>query len=211
MGVRTIPRVLAWCALLGSGYLCAYVFMAYAHVSVSAAPPAALLLDSTSALVAGPADAAVVVRIFGDYQCPGCQALDRTLGDTLLSLARSGRVRVVYIQRPLAGNRAGEELAHAVACVARERAWDVHRSFYRARSAGVAPTLRAFRPFRDTSAIGMHDRCLESDAVRRRVRSALRAASAAGFREVPVVLVGGQRVRYRTHAALLRYVHRSLE
>lgn len=178
-------------------------------VTSTAAPRAALALDATTPLVAGPPDADVVVRIFGDYGCPACQALHRALGDTLLALARRGRLRLVYLQRPLGASTTGHALALAVACAPAERAWDVHDGLFASRADGIragAPRLPL-----DPDASAALRRCAASDAVRRRVRAAIDAAVSAGFHEVPVVLVGDQRVHFRTYPALLRHVTRMLE
>jgi protein-disulfide isomerase len=177
-------------------------------VTLEPAPAAALDLDATAALVAGPADAPVVVRIFGDYGCPACQQLERAVADSLLALARNGRLRLVYVQRPLAASTAGEAMALAVACTPPARAWAVHRHLYRARERSHPADVRLPDDLTGTEEF---QACVSSAATRERVRAAIAAARAAGFHEVPVVLVNDVRLRYRTHAALLRHITSSLE
>jgi protein-disulfide isomerase len=178
---------------------------AIAGVSVEPAPEASLRLDSVASLTAGPSAARIVVRIFGDYDCPACQMLDRAVADSLLALAHGGHLRLVYIQRPLAATVASEALALAVACAPREYAWDVHRSIYRARALASGQTADLRLPASVTGTTRFRA-CASSDSARQEVRASIAAARSAGFHEVPIVLVNELRVRYRTHGALLRHI-----
>ncbi len=79
-------------------------------------------------VAAGPADAAVVVRVFSDFQCPACRRLDAEAGALLRRWAADGLVRYVHIHAPLRVHRRGPAAAAASHCAARAgRAWDMHR------------------------------------------------------------------------------------
>jgi protein-disulfide isomerase len=203
-------------ALAAASGLALQAARASRSVSLEPAPVSALRLDPTTPLTAGPPDARVVVRIFGDYGCPACQMLDRAVADSLLTLAQGGHLRLVYLQRPLGASVAGESMALAVACAPNQHAWDVHRSIYRARERGryrawsTDPTAGLDLPASITGTARFRA-CLSSDSGRQEVRASIAAARSAGFHEVPIVLVNGVRVRYRTHGALLRHIVNSIE
>jgi len=79
-------------------------------------------------VAAGPADAAVVVRVFSDFQCSACRRLDAEAGTLLRRWAAEGLLRYVHIHAPLRGHRRGPAAAAASHCAARAgRAWDMHR------------------------------------------------------------------------------------
>ena len=76
----------------------------------------------------GPADDAVVVRVFSDFQCSACRRLDAEAGTLLRRWAAEGLVRYVHIHAPLRVHRRGPAAAAASHCAARAgRAWDMHR------------------------------------------------------------------------------------
>src|SRR5690606_22893916 len=114
---RWIRSLLLIVALAGLGFLGGSIARAlWLDASTSPAPTAALAIDHTADLVAGPAAAALTVRIFGDYECPACRQLELRLGDTLRAIASTGRMRLVYFHRPLAARRDADLAAAAVAC-----------------------------------------------------------------------------------------------
>lgn len=79
-------------------------------------------------VAAGPADAAVVVRVFSDFQCPACRRLDAEAGTLLRRWAADGLLRYVHIHAPLRAHRRGPAAAAASHCAARTgKAWDMHR------------------------------------------------------------------------------------
>jgi protein-disulfide isomerase len=79
----------------------------------------------------GPADAAVVLVEYGDYECPHCVA---TFGriESLME-AHAGRLRFVFRHFPLTTvhPRAGVAAQVAEAAAAQGRFWDMHALLYR--------------------------------------------------------------------------------
>ena len=71
-----MTRLIGLLALAGIGFLGGSVARArWFDASTAPAPAAALEIDHTADLAIGRADAAVTVRIFGDYECPACGLL----------------------------------------------------------------------------------------------------------------------------------------
>jgi protein-disulfide isomerase len=198
------------------GLACAGVFggnvaRAFLDVSTATAPAAALAIDETADLIAGPADARVTVRIFGDYECAACRQLELSVGDALLHSAAAGTIRIVYLHRPLATRRDAALAAAAIACVPEPlRRWQFHRALYRRGaepSSSSAPlSERVVKLIGADSALAS---CARSDPAQSHARRSLAAARAAGFHEVPTVLVNDQHVRFRTYAALVRHIGRT--
>jgi protein-disulfide isomerase len=206
--------ILLAAALAGLGFLGGSIARArWLDASTSPAPAAALAIDHTADLHAGPAAAPVTVRIFGDYECPACRQLELTLGDTLLAFANAGHIRLVYLHRPLAARRDADQAAAAIACEPDlVRRWSVHRRLYDPAAlppADDAATL-AVRALRLVSADSARLSCFRSDTILRHARAAITAARNAGFHEVPTVLVDDRTVHYRTYHALLRHIRRAL-
>jgi len=211
---RLTMRILGLGALAAVGFFGATLARAlWLDAPTTAAPPAALTFDSSADLTAGPAHAAVTVRIFGDYECPACRALERNLGDTLLSLARNGGIRLVYIHRPLAGRQDAGAAAALVACEPDpDLRWRLHAQLYAAdHSATAAPDVAFADRVRGLlAADSPRAACATSDSMASRTAHAIAVARAAGFHEVPTVVVNDRHVRFRSHQALLRRIHEAI-
>jgi protein-disulfide isomerase len=76
----------------------------------------------------GPSDAPVTIAVFADFQCPFCaRGLKVLMGEVLPQY--QGRVRVAYLEFPLAGHPWARPAAEAMACVALQSPdlfWKLH-------------------------------------------------------------------------------------
>ncbi|MFC5186288.1 DsbA family protein [Actinomadura harenae] len=78
-----------------------------------------------------------VLEVFEDFQCPGCKALEASLGGTMRQLAAEGKVSLVYRpfhlfqQEPLSGN--SERGANAALCVPADKWLSYHDTLYKAQ------------------------------------------------------------------------------
>lgn len=210
---RFTVRLVGTAALAGIGFIGGSVARArWLDAPTSTAPAAALAIDHTADLTAGPATAAVTVRIFGDYGCPACRQLEHALGDTLLALAHAGAIRLVYLHRPLTGRRGADSAAAIIACEPDPaRRWMIHARLYEAAETAASDeqtslATRSTSILVDTSVTA----CARSDSTIARMAHGIAAARGVGFHEVPTVLVNDLHVRFRTHAALLRHIHRAI-
>jgi protein-disulfide isomerase len=81
-----------------------------------------------SAHVLGPADAALTLEEFGDFQCPPCGKLSQPIND----LQKKYNLRVIYRQFPLPMHAHAKEAACAAEAAGRQgRFWQMHDLLYR--------------------------------------------------------------------------------
>jgi protein-disulfide isomerase len=111
----------------------------------------------------GPADAALTVVTFSDFQCPACGAFERTLAD--LQQRHPDRVAVVYRHLPLAKHPHAVAAARASECAAAQGSFEPYRHAVYARqdSIGTVP-WRAFAEKADVRDLAAFDRCVASSA-----------------------------------------------
>ncbi|WP_026411443.1 DsbA family protein [Actinomadura oligospora] len=78
-----------------------------------------------------------VLELFEDFQCPGCKALEASLGPTMRQLVADGKLKLVYRpfhlfqQEPLSGN--SERGANAALCVPAAQWLSFHDTLYKAQ------------------------------------------------------------------------------
>lgn len=78
-----------------------------------------------------------VLELFEDFQCPGCKALEASLGGTMRQLVAAGKLNLVYRpfhlfqQEPLSGN--SERGANAALCVPADKWLSFHDTLYKAQ------------------------------------------------------------------------------
>lgn len=160
-------------------------------------------------MAVGPGTGVPVLRVFGDYECPACAALERQAGDTLRALARRGHIRFVYHHSPLRMHVRGKAAARAAYCAPGPKRWIIHAELYDSapfwRTGGdtVEQMLSVLAPVADT---GLIRACLGSDTVHRRVAADRALADGLGVIEVPTIFWGDRRLRVRTWSALVRFV-----
>lgn len=164
----------------------------------------------------GPADAAVVVRVFSDFQCPACRRLDAEAGALLRRWAADGLIRYVHIHAPLRAHRRGPAAAAASHCAARAgRTWEMHRMLADRLpewTRGEPPEPRfvayALELGLDTAAFA---RCLVDPAAAEQVERDRAAARALAPDRVPAVYVNEALIEgLRAPAQLVDHVRRLL-
>lgn len=144
----------------------------------------------------GSPDAPVVVREFGDYQCPACAHFAGTVERLREELVASGAVRYVFFDLPLPSVHPHAVVAaEAARCAGRQEAyWPMHdRLFERQREWASAETpLPHFRRYAEELGLDPEAlaQCVESGATEEAVRESRAFASRIGVRSTPTVLVG---------------------
>ena len=145
--------------------------------------------------VRGPAGAPVVI-VYGDYECPFCAALERTLG-TL-------PVRVAFRHFPV---RASHPRAFAAACAAEAAAlqdafWPMHDALFADQGRLEDPHLWACAE-RLGLDLARFDAERRSDGVAARVRADFRGGVRAGVPTTPTLFWDGERHAGRPGPELL--------
>jgi len=157
-----------------------------------------------------------LVRIFGDYECPACQALERLTGDSLRVLARAGRIRLIYHHAPLRTHRRAEAAAETAYCALDAGAgWPVHSALYGtaaewSRSAEPDRSLVEVAVRMGADADVMID-CMHMGRAADRVRRDRDLAVRLHVQAVPTVFIDAARIEFRSFGALLRHVSRRAE
>jgi len=144
------------------------------------------LFDEPAAPSAGPAEAAVTIVEFFDYQCPYCRVVSAYLGDIQ---TKDPRVRVVYKEWPILGP-ASEKAARAALAAARQgRYVEFHEALMQTR--GI-PTEELFR--HAAAKVGIDPDRLLRDVETAEIGTALRRndrlAKRFGFTGIPSFVVG---------------------
>jgi protein-disulfide isomerase/uncharacterized membrane protein len=149
----------------------------------------------------GPAEAAVTIVEFSDFQCPACLQADRDLSD--LTQAR-GDVRLVVRHFPLDARctdgvtRGIHPDACLAACAAecagdQGRFWDYHDRLFENQSTLARDNL--FRFARELQLdVSAFRSCLDDPATLERVRQDVARASAHDVKSTPTLFINGRRV-----------------
>jgi protein-disulfide isomerase len=140
--------------------------------------------------VRGPEDALLVV-VYGDYECPYCAAAEVRL--------RTLRLRIVFRHFPV---RASHPRAHAAACGAEAAAaqgafWPMHDSLFDDQGRLEDPHLWA-RAERLGLDVERFDADRRSPAVAERVREQFRGGVRAGVATTPTLFVEGEQFSGRS-------------
>lgn len=143
----------------------------------------------------GDPDAPVVIREFGDYQCAAC-ARFATLSERIRdSWVKTGKVRLVFFDLPIASLHPNAMLAaQAARCAGDQRAfWPMHDLLFEAQPRW-SPLANPKGHFMDYAASLKLDekrfeQCLTSERHRQKIGSNLNLARTLGVVSTPTVLV----------------------
>ena len=165
------------------------------------------------AIRVGPADAAQVITVVEDFQCPVCKRFEADAAATLADLVAGGDVAIDY--RPIAildrvsTTRYSTRAASAAYCVAdsdpaRWVAW--HDAMFERQPAEGGAGLSDDGILDIAASVGI-DRAAVADCVTGNtyadyVTAKTRDGAAAGIDRTPTVLIGGTEIRNPTPAAL---------
>jgi protein-disulfide isomerase len=114
-----------------------------AHVIVRLAPPRAeVSMKDTPAR--GPADAAVRIVEFADYECPYCQQMQPTLDK--IEADYKGKVQFAFKDMPLPMHPHAEKAAEAARCAgAQGKYWEYHDRLFQGKQLEVAQMKESAR------------------------------------------------------------------
>lgn len=153
--------------------------------------------DYRAARTKGSATAPVTVYEISDFQCPYCAQFWR---ETLPALEReyigTGRVRLVFVNYPLAMHPNAEPAAELAICAARQdKFWPVHDLLFRyqERWEGLREPATFFLALGDSAGASREElvACLRSGAARQIVQSDAEGAARSGARSTPTFYIEG--------------------
>jgi protein-disulfide isomerase len=137
----------------------------------------------------GPADAAVTIVEFSDYQCPYCKRAEGSLKQVLAKYPT--QVRLVYRHFPLDGHKDAAPAAEAAACADEQgKFWDYHNLVFESSPKLDTKTLRELAE-KSKLDLGAFDACVASGKHKAKVAGDLEAGRAAGVSGTPAFFVNG--------------------
>jgi len=138
----------------------------------------------------GPANAAVTIIEFGDYECPYCKQWHEQVYERLMA-NYPGQVRFVYRDFPLPMHPDAVPAAEAAACALRQNAfWKFHDALF-AQADGLG--RQAYDQYaRDLGLnLASFDSCLDSGQTRSAVNSSEQYAEGIGVDSTPTFFIDG--------------------
>lgn len=165
---------------------------AKARVVVRLDPPRTEVLTPASAPAYGPADAAVTIVGFSDFQCPFCHKAQATMDKILETYGK--RVRLVHRDFPLEGHTDALPAARAARCAGEQKKfWEYQRGLM-TEPGDLGPAdlaARAKRLALDETAFGT---CLGSERHAAEVKADLDAGMRLGVSGTPTYFVNGRMI-----------------
>jgi protein-disulfide isomerase len=145
--------------------------------------------------VLGPADAAVTLEEFGDFQCPPCGKLSEPINQ----LQKQYNLRVIYRQFPLAIHAHAKDAAFAAEAAGRQgRFWQMHDLLYReqavwSKSTDARALFNAYAGMLQLD-LGRFKQDMDSNEVEQRVELDQRRGAVIGVKNTPTVFVNNEAV-----------------
>ena len=161
-------------------------------VRIDLEPPRTVIEVSADDPVVGPANAAVEIIEFSDFQCPFCQRLIGTLEQ--LKSAYGSDIRLVFKDYPLPNHAQAFKAAEAGNCANLQgKFWELHDTMFSRQSELGVDDLK-----RHAGELGMDqaafDACLDSGRFAAQVNADLTAGQQYGVSSTPTVFINGRAV-----------------
>ncbi|MCW4352541.1 DsbA family protein [Hoyosella sp. YIM 151337] len=160
---------------------------------------------SEQGIAFGPADAAVTLEVYEDFQCPACRQFETISGDTLRDLAETGEARVVY--HPIAildrasTTQYSTRAASAARCVAEHAPeawldWQAQMYAQQPTEGGAGLTNEQMLDIAGNAGADSEEltQCVSEVRYANDVANATAESSNAGVRGTPTVLINGDPV-----------------
>lgn len=162
-------------------------------VQVNFPPPAFVAkLDDGVSPARGATKPVVTIVEFSDFECPYCNAVQRTLKQVLESYG--GEVRLVFKHLPLEGHRNSLPAARAAYCAAeQDRFWQFHDVLFGAKE--LSPTV--FSQIANDLGLGLQkfQECLNSEQSRAAIVKDLETARLFRIESTPSFVVNGKLIQ----------------
>ncbi len=145
--------------------------------------------------VLGPADAAVTLEEYGDFQCPPCGRMSEPINQ----LQKQYNIKVIYRNFPLAMHAHAKEAAYAAEAAARQgKFWEMHDLLFReqevwSHSNDVGALFQAYAGMLQLD-LGRFKSDLQSPEVIQKVESDQRRGTEIGVKTTPTLFLNNQAV-----------------
>ena len=192
---RTSVRRFFLPALLGAAAIAAVVVIIGANVT---APSFANDLPSKRATL-GRADATIVIREYGDFQCPSCGAFFRAIEPQIrAAYFDTGIARLEWHDFAWIGQES-RDAANAARCAGDQgKFWDFHDLLYRSQSGENQGAFAKERLKGMGAQLGLEpvafNACVDGNGHANAVQSDFADVRAQGLNSTPTFLVGNQRI-----------------
>lgn len=193
--------------------------IAFNQVSTKAAPVAQPEVDPTwiNRNVLGSPDAPVVVQLWEDFLCPGCQTFATTVKPQLVEeFVKSGKVRVEYHYFPLSSHEPGATMtALAAECAADQGMfWPYHDKVFQMTRINQQGAAQFDDLVEYARGMGMNEQqfsgCLSSMTHRPVIFESLTMADNLQLPGTPSVIVGDTLVQDSTFPSIKAEIERQL-
>src|SRR5947209_9695513 len=141
----------------------------------------------------GPADAAVTLEEFGDFQCPPCGKLSEPLNQ----LQKKYNLRLIYHEFPLPIHAHAKEAAYAAEAAARQgRFWQMHDLLYReqavwSKSSDARALFNAYAGMLQLE-LDRFKKDMDSSEVEQRVQLDVGHGAAIGVKTTPTIFLNNE-------------------
>jgi protein-disulfide isomerase len=148
---------------------------------------------SDSVHMLGPADAAITLEEFGDFQCPPCQKVAESINE----LQKQYNLRVIFREFPLAMHQHAHDAALAAEAAGRQgKFWPMHDLLYReqevwSKSSDALTLFNAYAGMLGLD-LGRFKKDMESEDVRLQVELDQRRGAMIGVRTTPTIFINNQ-------------------
>src|SRR5438270_14068892 len=143
--------------------------------------------------VLGPADAAVTLEEFGDFQCPPCGKVSEPINQ----LQKQYNLRVIYREFPLAVHAHAKEAAFAAEAAGRQgRFWQMHDLLFReqavwSKSADARALFSAYAGMLQLD-LGRFKEDMDSSEVQQQVENDQHRGAAIGVKTTPTIFLNNE-------------------
>lgn len=141
----------------------------------------------------GDVNAPVVMIEFSDFQCPFCKRFyDETLSQVEEKYIKTGKVRLVFRDFPLAFHENAAKAAEAAECADEQgKFWEIHDTIFENQAAITVPDLKRY-----AGTLGLNtsqfDSCLDSGKYAEEVKKDFDEGTAAGVSGTPSFFINGK-------------------
>jgi len=159
--------------------------------ATSQIPEDAVFVEDAERPALGAVDAPAVMVIYTDYQCPYCRKFfEERLPSLRERYVKTGDLRVVVRDTPLARHRFARPAAAAAACADRQGAyWEMHEALYARQTQLAEVDLSRLAESLGLDR-GVFDACMTDEATAVRIDEDMQSARDAKISGTPAFLIG---------------------